>query len=132
MRGARMEGAVLYEVLIEGADLRWARMEGACLYEARMEGAYLYEARMDNRTMLTAARVSLAAVSTVDYSEVPISLIQVKSMFGDSSVTLPNGITPTHPDWPEHWPKFDLESQFWDEWQKWKANPYTYTPPDPP
>jgi hypothetical protein len=94
-----------------------------------MEGANLRGARMDSHTMLMAAEVSKAAISTVDYLDVRVSMDQVKSMFGDASVTLPNCITPDHKDWPAHWPKIDLKGDFWFEWEKWKANPTTYTPP---
>ncbi|MDZ7906296.1 MAG: hypothetical protein U5N55_11390 [Cypionkella sp.] len=59
-------------------------------------------------------------------------MAQVKSMFGDASVTLPNGVTPDHPDWPAHWPKFDLGHDFDNEYQKYLSNPAAYTPPPKP
>ena len=130
---ARMEGADLTRARMEGADLSWARMEGAVLSAARMEGADLTLARMDAATDLTGAVVSKATVRYVDYSGVRISMDQVKSMFGDATVTLPNGITPASPDWPAHWPKFELDwDDFSTEYEKWRADPTTYTPPDPP
>jgi hypothetical protein len=62
---------------------------------------------------------------------VPISEAQVKSTFGDASVKLPEGISR-----PTHWPDWKLpsviEHAFHTEWQKWQANPDTYTPPKNP
>lgn len=129
---ARMEGANLSRARLEGANLTVARMDGANLSVARMEGTKLTVALMDSNTVLMGAKVLKAGASFVDFSDVPISLAQVKSMFGDASVTLPNGIIPTHPDWPEHWPKFDLGLDYYTEWKKWKADPSAYVPPVTP
>ena len=132
LQRARMEGADLTEARLAGADLRFARMEGAYLREARLEGANLSMAQMDAATDLTDADISQAAFCSVDCSEVGISADQIKSLFGDASVTLPNGVTPSHPDWPQHWPKMDLDLNDFDaEWRKWRDNPAQYTPPDP-
>jgi hypothetical protein len=129
---AQMAGADLTEARLAGADLRFARMEGAYLREARMEGANLSMARMDAATDLTDADISQAAVWDVDYAEVRISADQINSMFGDASVILPNGVIPSHPDWPAHWPKTVLDDYaFQTEWRKWRDNPAQYTPPDP-
>jgi uncharacterized protein YjbI with pentapeptide repeats len=121
---ARMEGASLYGALMEGADLKWARMEGAILSAAwmegadlrwaLMEGADLRTARFDSATSWAHAKVSTARAQDVDFAKTPISDEQVKSMFGDASVTLPNGITPTHPDWPAHWPRKVLEWNYFN------------------
>jgi uncharacterized protein YjbI with pentapeptide repeats len=132
LQEARMEGAYLHEARMEGAYLNEARMEGANLSRARMEGACLVEARMDEHTSLRAATLRDAALREVDYSNVSLSLDQIKSSFGDASVLLPNGITPDSPDWPNHWPKSELDYATFDaEWREWLASPATYTPPPP-
>ncbi|MCC5985793.1 MAG: hypothetical protein JJU42_15670 [Rhodobacteraceae bacterium] len=65
-----------------------------------------------------------------------ISTQQIASTFGDASVTLPGGVTPGHPDWPDHWPTWNLphggDHAFLTEWRKWQAAPDTYTPPPGP
>jgi uncharacterized protein YjbI with pentapeptide repeats len=123
---ARMEAVDLNDALMNGADLSAARMEKANLSKARMEGAKLEQARMrrvvlDNTIFNSATRwqdwfegasVSGATAQFVDFANTPISAEQINSMFGDASVTLPNNITPTHPDWPAHWPKDKLD--WWD------------------
>ncbi|SMX49447.1 pentapeptide repeat-containing protein [Maliponia aquimaris] len=151
LRWARMEKADLSGAWMEEADLRWARMEGADLRWARMEGAEFWgarimealrggawitwanlrEARMDATTDLTAADVTSAAVRSVDFTTVSLSQDQINGLFGDASVTLPEGIA-----WPKHWPTWVLP---WDgahafdtEWRKWQADPQGYRPPPPP
>ncbi|MGP6085813.1 pentapeptide repeat-containing protein [Antarctobacter jejuensis] len=133
---ARMEGANLWQARMEGANLGQARMEGANLGQARMEGADLSGARMAATTDLTAAVVASAAVRSVDYSNVALSQEQVNSLFGDASVILPGGVLPGDPDWPEHWPTWELpdfgEHNFDDEWRKWQDDPENYPVPPPP
>nr|WP_249200509.1 pentapeptide repeat-containing protein [Thetidibacter halocola] len=141
LRVARMQGASLSEARMEGADLRLARMEGADLSEARMEGANLRLARMEGAvlrlarmqgiTSLNAATFHGAAFKDVSLLTVPISEDQVKSAYGDASVTLPEGMA-----WPEKWPTwrlpFDGEHGFYDQWRRWQADPTGYTPPPKP
>jgi len=148
---ARMEGAFLLEARMEGADLtlvqmegaklwgarmaaarlRGAWMEGAFLSGARMEGADLRGARMDSRTSLSVATLRVAALRQVDYSDATISDDQIKSAFGDASVTLPAGMSR-----PDHWPEWELpdgDAHAYDaEWRKWRDDPEGYTPPPPP
>ncbi|WP_417208033.1 pentapeptide repeat-containing protein [Antarctobacter sp.] len=131
LTSARMEGADLRDARMEGAVLGRARMEGADLREARMEGADLGQARMDATTDLTAAVISSAAVRSVDYSNVALSQEQVNSLFGDASVSLPEGR-----ERPEKWPRWALPSRgehsFNPEWRKWQDDPEGYEPPPPP
>jgi hypothetical protein len=128
--GARMEGAILSKAGMEGAMLWGAGMEGADLTGARLQGAFLSRARFNETTSFNGAEVSQAAVKEVDLSMLELTPAQVNSAFGDASVTLPGGITPQSPDWPAHWPKQKLgNGDFVTEWEKWLANPETYTPP---
>jgi uncharacterized protein YjbI with pentapeptide repeats len=152
LQDARMEGASLYQVRLQSANLTEARMEGATLFEARMEGAYLHAARMegaeltstrleganlsavrlegtkllnarlDSATILDGAVFSQSFLKMVDISDVSMSLDQINSMFGDASVTLPKGVTPTHPEWPAHWPKQELSLRAYREaYNTWLA-----------
>ncbi|SHM01161.1 hypothetical protein SAMN05443432_104120 [Roseovarius litoreus] len=51
----------------------------------------------------------------------------MKTTFGAGSTKLPNTIPR-----PTHWPKEELDwPDFQTEYQKWCADPDTYTPPDP-
>ena len=140
LSGARMEGAKLWGARMEGANLNWARMDEANLSGARMEGADLRFARMEHADLLEArygsstvvsfgnvplafADVSKAYAQSLDFSDTGISTTQINSMFGDGSVTLPNGISPTHPDWPAHWPKEKLDwDVFTTAYESWLAS----------
>lgn len=117
---SRMEGAILFCARLEGANLRQARMQGANLWRARLEGANLDDASFVGATL-----------RNIDCSWVGYSPDQITSTFGDASVILPKGVTPQSPDWPAHWPKFEL-NEFDTEWRKWQTSPDTYNPPDPP
>jgi len=67
-------------------------------------------------------------VTSVDLGDIPHIADHLEGMFGDGSVTSPEGC-----DWPDHWPRHALEfSEFHDEWHKWQADPEGYRPPDPP
>ncbi len=115
LEDAHLEGANLWDAHLEGADLRGAHLEGADL-----GGAHL-----DEKTSLTDATLRGASVREVDWSMVNISQDQVNSIFGDASVTLPPGITR-----PAHWPDTELDPlSFEAEYNKWRADPATYTPP---
>ncbi len=133
--GARIEGADLGNVRMRGADLSSARMEGADLSDARMQRAVLTTARMEGADLrdarLEGAYVFSASVRSVDYTTVALSQAQINGMFGDASVTLPEGR-----ERPEKWPTWELptfgEHNFDDEWRKWQDDPEGYEPPDPP
>ncbi|MFB9150267.1 pentapeptide repeat-containing protein [Roseovarius ramblicola] len=126
--GARLQGANLGEARLQGARLVGARLQGANLGEARLQGARLVGARFDPDTALTAATLRGAAVRAVDFTSIPQITGHLEGIFGDGSVTLPEGC-----DWPAHWPRHELEfRKFIEEWRKWQADREGYTPPDPP
>ena len=128
LSGCDFQKANLVGARLEGADHAGARLEGAHLRWARLEGAHLFGARLDQSTDLTVADLGTAAVKSVDWKDVNVSADQIKSMFGDVTVILPDHISR-----PPHWPAHKLDwLDFLVEWQKWRDDPDTYTPPPPP
>jgi hypothetical protein len=110
---------------LEGANFWWARLEGAKLRQAQLEGADLTEARFDEKTEFAEAVFQYAAVKSCDLSRSSVKQDQVSTMFGDGSVTLPDGIKR-----PAHWPPGKIDwPDFGSEWRKWQASPETYAPP---
>ena len=131
LSGARMVNADLQGARLEGANLSRAQMAGAELSEARMEGTTVYEARFNKATSFRATFLRSAALKEVDLSMLDLTQAQLDSAFGDSSVTLPDGLVR-----PAHWPTWAVpefgDNSFYDEWHKWRADPAGYTPPPPP
>ena len=81
-----------------------------------MQGANLYRALMLGADF-TDAKTNLAAIGAADLSEaINLTEVQVKSMIGDSTTTLPAGIPA--PDWV----KSELSwTKFHEVWQAAKA-----------
>ncbi len=130
---ARLEGADLILTRLEEADLAFARMEGSDLRYARIEWADLSNVRMDASTVLDGTTFMNSVIQSVNLSDVKISNIQIKSMFGSSSVSLPNGVTVNHSEWPVHWPRFErYDWEYQSEWRKWLQAPNVYVPPPYP
>ncbi|WP_164744950.1 pentapeptide repeat-containing protein [Alexandriicola marinus] len=130
---ARMQGADLMEARMQGARLGLALMQGAHIVQARMQGANFWVARLDSETNFTAADVQFAALKSINLSKSTLDQDQVNGMFGDATVVLPGGHGPDSAQWPAHWPRHDLTNKdFRSQWQKWLANPDTYTPPELP
>ncbi|SMY09083.1 pentapeptide repeat-containing protein [Flavimaricola marinus] len=122
LRRAHLEGADLRRAHLEGADLWGAHLEGAVLGGAHLEGADLREAQFSDRTLLTAATLRGAAVRSVDFTNIPQIADHVADVFGDASVTLPGGHGATSDDWPDHWPKTELDyDEFETAWHSWQA-----------
>jgi uncharacterized protein YjbI with pentapeptide repeats len=135
---AQMQGANLWATQMQGVNLTVAQMQGAVLWGAQMQGAVLWGAQMqgsilrdaqfDAATDMMAADLTKAAVKAVDFKKIPQTAEHLAGLFGDATTQLPDGI-----DAPDHWPKFNLNwDEFETEWKKWKADPDTYVPPDPP
>jgi hypothetical protein len=133
--GARLQGAGLRKARLQGARLWVARLQGAMLWEARLpadlmgarlQGVNLDVARFDSETNLCAASLRGAAARSVDFTGMPEIADHLAGMFGDGSVTLPEGC-----DRPAHWPRRALHPlQFQEEWRAWQADPEGYAPPD--
>ena len=123
-----MQGVNLSGALIKKAYLGFTQLQGVDLSEAQMQGVLLIGARMDNSTVMTAADTTGVAVYSIDFGDVSVSARQLKSMFGDTSVILPDEMKPP----PDHWPKFKLhKEELLYEWLKWQDDPDSYTPPAP-
>jgi uncharacterized protein YjbI with pentapeptide repeats len=128
-----LEAANLFRARMYGAELTGARIYGASFFEARMEATDLSMAGMDRGTNLADTIVLGASVRAADWSKVRISEDQINSLFGDASVALPGGVAPGHPDWPAHWPVWEMDAEVFEtEWRKWQADPAAYSPPPPP
>ncbi len=116
---AELQGADLSRAQLQGAYLIEAQLQGAHLFRAQLQGAYLFRAEFDAATSLSAATLRGAALKDVDFSTVPHSKDQIRDMFGDASITLPNGVTPEHDDWPPHWAREEFD--FEDFFTRWRA-----------
>lgn len=138
LRAVRMAGTYLLDALLLGADMRGALIQGANFSKVQLAGAnmrnvrivesILTSVRMDANTDLKGAVLSKSAAKSIDLSSAGISTDQINSMFGDASVALPNNITPSDPEWPEHWPKQELSLRaFREAYTAWLA-----TQPYPP
>ncbi len=109
LSGARLQGAILVEARLQGAILFGARLQGAYLHEARLQGAILVEAQFDGETNLTAATLRGAAVRSVDFTKIPEIADHIDPLFGDATVTFPDGVSP--PD------RFNIEYETWDDFE---------------
>ncbi len=118
LRGANLQGIDVESGNFDKARLSGAQLQGADLSGAQLQGADLIRAEFDAATSLSAAALRGAALKDVDFSTVPHSKDQIRDMFGDASITLPNGVTPEHDDWPPHWAReeFDFED-FFTQWR---------------
>ncbi len=137
LRLAKMQGAVLIDAEMQGADLIRAQMQGADLYRAEMQGAVLIGAQMqgatltgaefDESTDLRPATLRGAAMRSVDFTTLPQITAHLQDVFGDRSVTLPEGTS----DYPTHWnqddppPKivfYGENDKFTQDWRAWQRS----------
>lgn len=125
MAKARLEGAFLDGAHLKDVNLANARMEGARLDGARMQGARLRETRMEGAS-LERTRLEGAALWNTNLTGAQgLTPEQLATVFGDASVTLPEGV-----ERPAHWPLRKLGwSTLKAERAKWLASPST-NPPD--
>ena len=122
---AHLERANLIKAHLQGAYLRGAHLQGAYLVGAHLEGARLSGAHLDENTSLKVATLAGAAFRKVSLLNVDISIEQVKSTFGDASVTRPNGMNK-----PTHWDDENLDlGDFLTKWREWQKT-IGYTPPE--
>jgi uncharacterized protein YjbI with pentapeptide repeats len=138
-----LEYADLSAASLQAANLLLSNLEGACLSGANLDYANV-SAEMDGTTSLEGVSLHAAFAQHQDWSSVRLSILQVSAMFGDGSMTLPGAIKPTDDGWPAHWPRWfmPMSSQkvadsyrgpiFYDEYQRWLADPAAYVPPPPP
>jgi len=129
MEGARMQQAELAFSVMHGANLTLSGLEGSSLTLSQMQGTLIQGTWLAGTIFsyfpdITGAdfrgsalrKSSLGRMSPIE-SHLPV-------MFGDDSVTLPDGARPAHwPDW-----ELDIET-FHSEWRRWRADPEGYGPP---
>lgn len=141
LRDAQLDGANLGWAQLDGADLGGAQMPNAELYKAKLRGADLRQAQMarvslcradlKDATSLATANLKGALLKEIDLTALPLTQAQVDQTFGDTSVILPDGITP-----PPHWPNWDVPifepNGSLNQWRTWCMNPDGYTPSQAP
>lgn len=132
LTSARLQGAILLDTQLQRARLGGAFLQGSALTLAELQEADLSGVEFGENTNLTEGNLQNAAVRFVDLTRIAGVEKHLSDLFGDASVILPQGCGPDHKDWPAHWPKFHLESEFEEEWHKWQADPENYVPPEPP
>ncbi|WP_138069752.1 pentapeptide repeat-containing protein, partial [Sulfitobacter sp. EhC04] len=74
------------------AEVRGAQLQGAELFGAKLQGADLRRAQFDAATNLSTADLRGAALRSVDLTNVPQIAEHLEGLFGDGTVTLPEGM----------------------------------------
>jgi uncharacterized protein YjbI with pentapeptide repeats len=123
---AKLMCAFLHDTQMHVANLIRARLDEARLISTKLKGANLALAELvgadlfwlDSVEALLEANTQNAASQHCDFSDINAAMGKFTTMFGDATVTLPNGITPSHPDWPAHWPKTKLKARSFTEAHK--------------
>jgi len=125
---AQLQGANLLSAQLQRTNLLSAQLQGADLGGAQLQGANLSSAQLQGATSLDAANLLGAASRDVDFTHVPQIAEHVAEIFGDASVTLPEGVEP-----PPHWHPDILDfADFPKETYKWQATlPHGWDDPDP-
>lgn len=133
LKAASLVEANLRRAFLIKADLKWSDIEEADLRGARFRSAdlrcaYLEGVEYDENTSFSRAKTEGASLKEVDCTTISFTDQQMKMAFGDAS-TIPRHRKPN----PPHWPTFEMYwSEYHTELRKFRANPDSYTPPDPP
>ncbi|MFL4471655.1 pentapeptide repeat-containing protein [Tateyamaria armeniaca] len=132
LRRAQMQGTNLWGAQLQEANLRDAQLQGTDLWGAQLQGANLWEAQFDDKSSLGSASLSGTALRDIDFTDIPQIGGHIEQVFGDASVTLPNGVTPDSDNWPEHWSKEKLGlNDFLTQWRAFQATlPLDWGDPD--
>lgn len=141
LHGAKFEFAILYRAVLDGSeifntDLSSAVMLYSTLYGTELRRAKLIATNLDGVTLnkltkLDDLDVFGASVRSMDLSNTQNIERILPYVFGDGSVSLPS-IGEADLDFPPHWPQHRLDAKIYAaEWDKWRKNPDTYTPPKP-
>ncbi len=128
--GAMLQGARLNNTDMKDSDLSWAGMQGTFLHRAvlqradlkwsKFQGAILAGTSFSKSTKLDTTDFSGSLFVNVDFTSTDISHLQISSGFGDASVRLPNDCTPDSDNWPEHWPKEEIDGTIIiGKWRNW-------------
>ena len=156
LNGAQLQGAILLEAQLQGAFLDYVQLQGTRLVEVQFQGASLSETQMQGahvkqvqlqRALLKGTQLQGAELEGAHLNKAKLfgtrlqgaflrleqlPGVSLEEVFGDGSVLLSDGRGPDHADWPAHWPKFDLKTNFEKEKRKWQVDPKGYVPPEPP
>ncbi|MEM9139935.1 MAG: pentapeptide repeat-containing protein [Pseudomonadota bacterium] len=132
LNGARLDGAKLRGAQLQFANLQGTQLRAADLESASLNGAYLKHVQMDNDTILDASSFRGAALKSCQFTNIFLFGLQIEQVFGDASVTLPDGVRPSDADnWPEHFARDHLdEHEFFKQWRAFQAS-IGFDPDDP-
>lgn len=114
VNAARFEGADLSHSRIYSTYLAHAHFESSNLNWVDFRGSNFLGTFFNKLTNFSKVKFPACYWTEMDLSGVSIDLDDFSSSFGDASVTLPNNVVPTHPDWPAHWPKEKLDWRDFD------------------
>jgi len=119
----QLNKAKLFGAQFNKADLAKAELDKADLNETQLNEVELDKTQLNETNSINKAALRGTSVKNMDFSHVSISREKLHEMFGDASVSLPEGLQPA----PAHWPTVVLEwSDFHAEWKKWLADPDGY------
>jgi hypothetical protein len=120
--GANLQETNLCFAKLQGANVFGAKLQGTLFIRAQLQGADLRLAELEKSTAFNGAIFSGAAVSETDFTNSNITQSQLGQLFGDATVTLPEGHGPEHKDWPKHWSKDVLDYiDFSTQWRAFQA-----------
>ncbi len=127
MSGARLEDAQLQTVIF-----RRTKLDGVDFAGAHLQGTQFDTATVNEMTDFTSvASMRGAYLKNADFSQTPEIFGHLHEVFGDSSVTLPEGVSPDDKDWPKHWLKSgSMVRKFRSEWREWQRS-IGFDPYDP-
>ncbi|MHA6323506.1 pentapeptide repeat-containing protein [Roseivivax sp. CAU 1753] len=126
LRGEGLAWSSLLYTEFDFAKIEHIDLKNVSFRTAILRCALFSHCRMNAHSRLSHSHICGAAFRHIDLSMTGISDLELERVFGDATVQLPDEVK-----WPTHWPKVELGIRFGREWQKWWADPKTYTPPDP-
>jgi len=119
----QLNKAKLFQAQFNEADLAKAELNNADLDETQLNEVELNKTQLNETNSINKAALRGTSVKNMDFSHVSISRKKLHEMFGDASVSLPEGLQPA----PAHWPTVVLAwRDFHAEWEKWLADPDGY------
>ena len=123
LRWAQLNKAKLLGAQFNKADLAKAELNNADLNKTQLNEVELDKTQLNETNSINKAALRGTSVKNMDFSHISISREKLHEMFGDTSVSLPEGLQPA----PAHRPTVVLEwSDFHAEWKKWLADPDGY------
>jgi hypothetical protein len=123
--GAEISGATMIGTAFIAARLAEVSFYGCEIVGGRFDRADYFTSYFDN------SGLEFSLFRHTNLSNSKLTFAQIACAFGDASVKLPDGVGPQHPNWPAHWPRWDV-GDLKSEWEKWRSDPAAYEPPSPP